>query len=149
MGITSNYNMAFFDFGDELDSPLNVQKEIDRFVLIDKQLFGLYNVLGNGVISGWDVLDNGFSRVRGISLAISPGIGIVNFIAAQTDVSGEINNLPPNSSLRIYAVLEGSTIRDRKVSFVFSLVDVVSDFSVQLASVVTGTSNIISIDNNV
>jgi len=149
MGTTANYNMAFFDFGDELDTSLNVQKEIDRFVLIDKQLFGLYNILGNGVVSGWDISDNGFSTNEGISVEISSGIGIVNFIAAQTTTTGNIRNLPPNSSFGIYAVLEGGTIRDRRISFNYSLVDISNNFAIQLARVVTGNASIISIDNDI
>ena len=50
MGTTQFYNMHYFDFGDDLTTALNVQHEIDRFTLIDNQLYGLYNVLGNGVI---------------------------------------------------------------------------------------------------
>ena len=35
MGQTTYYHLAFFDFGDQLDTAINVQKEIDRFVVID------------------------------------------------------------------------------------------------------------------
>jgi len=97
MGTTRYYNMAFFDFGDQLDTTLNVQKEIDRFVLIDKQIYGLYNIFSNGVISGWDVADAEFSEEFGITVDISAGIGIINFIAAETDITSSLINLPPNS----------------------------------------------------
>ena len=49
MGQTRYYGLCYFDFGDQLNSSINVQKEIDRFVVIDKQIFGLYSVFGNGV----------------------------------------------------------------------------------------------------
>ena len=50
MGQTKYYQMSFFDFGDNLSTPISVKKEIDRFVIIDKQLFGMYKIFGNGVI---------------------------------------------------------------------------------------------------
>jgi hypothetical protein len=52
-GATRKYGIAFFDFGDPLNSRINAQLEVDRFVLIDEQLFGLYSIFGDGVISGW------------------------------------------------------------------------------------------------
>ena len=48
MGQTKYYDLAFFDFGDQLNTPMSVQKEIDRFVVIDKQLYGMYRIFGNG-----------------------------------------------------------------------------------------------------
>ena len=120
MGTTRYYNMAFFDFGDQLDTTLNVQKETDRFVLIDKQIYGLYNIFSNGVISGWTVTDGGFSDETGISIDISVGIGIVNFLAAETNTTGNINNLPANSLFWVYSKVEGQTTKTRKISFVIS-----------------------------
>ena len=71
MGTTQYYSLAFFDFGDQLDTNLNVQKEIDRFMVIDKQLYGLYNIFGNGVINGWDVINNGYTVDNGISVSVA------------------------------------------------------------------------------
>ena len=71
MGQTKYYSMAFFDFGDNLTTPINVQKEIDRFIVIDKQLFGMYKIFGDGVIEGFNVSDAGFQEAKGISVNIS------------------------------------------------------------------------------
>ena len=71
MGQTRYYNLAYFDFGDRLNSGINVRKEIDRFVVIDKQLFGMYKIFGNGVIDGFNVSDAGFQDEKGISVNIS------------------------------------------------------------------------------
>ena len=120
MGTTRYYNMAFFDFGDQLDTTLNVQKETDRFILIDKQIYGLYNIFSNGVISGWTVADGGFNEETGIGIDISAGIGIINFIAAETDITGGLINLPPNSLFWVYAIVDGQTVLTRKISFVTS-----------------------------
>ena len=49
------YGLGFFDFGDPLGTDFSGQIEIDRFVFIDKQLYGLMSIWGNGVVSGWTV----------------------------------------------------------------------------------------------
>ena len=149
MGQTRYYGISFFDFGDDLNTPLNAQKEIDRFVLIDKQIYGLYNVFGNGVISGWDVQDGGYVEESGISISIDPGIGIIKYIAAQIDVTSGVSFLPSNSTVDIYAVLRDSTTRDRIVDFIASLVDLNNENAIKLARVVTGDNIILSIDNTV
>ena len=149
MGQTRYFDLTFFDFGDDLNTPLNAQKEIDRFVLIDKQIYGLYNVFGNGVISGWDVQDGGYVEESGISISIDPGIGIIKYIAAQIDVTSGVSFLPSNSTVDIYAVLRDSTTRDRIVDFIASLVDLNNENAIKLARVVTGDNIILSIDNTV
>ena len=140
--------MAFFDFGDELDAPLNIQKEVDRFVIIDKQLYGLYSVFGNGVLNGWTVSDNGFSESKGISVAVSPGQGIIRAIASETRFSGVVNNLPALSQVDIYAILQGSTVRNRTITFDYSQTEL-GDYAVRIARVTTGNNAVTTINNNI
>jgi hypothetical protein len=150
MGSTRYYDLAFFDFGDQLDSALNVKKEIDRFVMIDKQLYGLYNVFGNGVIDGWVAEDNGYSTTGGISVSIGTGIGIIEYMAAETNFPASIDFLPANSSVDVYATIVGSTARTRAVNFLIVLTGVsVSSTFIRIARVITGTNTILSIDNTV
>ncbi len=151
MGLTKYYHLAFFDFGDDLTTDLNVRKEVDRFVVIDKQLYGLYNVFGNGVIEGWEVSDNGYTQDEGISISISTGMGIIKYMAAETSLPGYLNNLPPNSVMNIYVVVTGSTVKDRVVKFIYSLINLspVDQFSVLLAKVTTGDNGVSLIDNTV
>ena len=84
MGQTRYYGLSFFDFGDSLNSAISVQKEINRFVVIDKQLYGMYQIFGNGVIDGFNVTDAGFQEGKGISVNVSEGNGIISFLASQT-----------------------------------------------------------------
>lgn len=147
MGQTRYYNLAFFDFGDRLNSGINVRKEIDRFVVIDKQLFGMYNIFGNGVIDGFTVSDAGFQSGKGISVNISEGTGVINFLAAQNQIPGTINGLPPNKVVSIYAKVVGATYLDRTVNFIYSTEPVPR--AIALAVVSTGADNILFIDNNV
>ena len=149
MGTTRFFSLAFFDFGDQLDSGLNVQKEIDRFVLIDKQLYGLYSIFGNGVIEGWSVTDSGSSITDGISVNISTGTGIINYIASQTDVPGRVSNLPPNRTLYIHAVLTGETTRTRIIDFVQTSSSDGGANSILLAKVVTSSDAVSFIDNTI
>ena len=149
MGTTKYFSLAFFDFGDQLDSALNVSKEIDRFVLIDKQLYGLYSIFGNGVIEGWSVTDGGVGQEDGISVNISNGLGIINFIASQTDLPGDLVNIPPNSVSYIYAILTGNTTRTRAISFNRSTSPFSSSNAILLAKVVTSSNAVAIIDNTV
>lgn len=149
MGTTRYFSLAFFDFGDQLDAPLNVNKEIDRFVLIDKQLYGLYSIFGNGAIDGWTITDGGVSTGEGISVDISNGLGIINFIASQTDVPGRLINIPPNSTSYVYAVLTGSTTRTRVINFNrFNEISAGTN-AILLAKVVTSSNAVSIIDNTV
>lgn len=148
-GSTKFYGMAYFDFGDRLDAPLNVKKEIDRFVLIDTQLYGLYNVFGNGVINGWTVTDNGVTDSTGISISVSSGTGIIKFIATETVSPVIVDGLPPNSTLLVYAALIEDTVINRVVDFTVSTTELSSKNMIQIAEVVTGNSSVKSINNDI
>jgi hypothetical protein len=147
MGQTKYYDLAYFDFGDRLNESINVQKEINRFVVIDKQLYGMYVIFGNGVIEGFNVSDAGFQESKGISVNVSEGIGIIEYLAAQTRTPGSITGLPPNSVVTIYATVTGSTYIDRKVNFQYSTSPLSN--GIKIAIVSTGSNNILFIDNNV
>jgi len=149
MGQTKYYSMSFFDFGERLESPLNIQKEIDRFVIVDKQLYGLYNVFGNGVINGWTVRDGGFTNNEGITITISQGNGIINYMAAESQIPSFVYTLTPNSILDIYATVVGTTVRDRIVSFFASTSSTLSSTStIRIARLATSNNSILYIDNN-
>ncbi len=148
MGQTRYFSLAFFDFGDRLDSAINIQKEIDRFVVIDKQLYGLYRVFGNGVINGWTVRDAGYQEGNGITVSVDEGVGIIDYKAAETFLPGYLYGLPPNSIVDIYATIMGSTSQDRVVNFVYSSIELVGTEYIRLARISTGSDSVIYIDNN-
>lgn len=149
MGQTRFFGLSFFDFGDRLDSSINVQKEIDRFVVVDKQLYGLYKIFGNGVISGWDITIGAYSSDNGINISVSEGIGIINYMAAQTDLPSYVYNLPPNSISDIYAIVVGETVFDRTVSFISSTLPISSEGKIRIARVATGDNSVLYFDQNV
>lgn len=83
-GVTPYYGLSFFDFRDRLDSGINVRKEIDRFLLIDKQLYGIYSIFGDGIIRGWGVSELAQINQEGIRVLINVGIGIINSLSVET-----------------------------------------------------------------
>ncbi|MCF7795989.1 hypothetical protein K9M42_02750 [Patescibacteria group bacterium] len=148
MGTTKFYGLTFFDFSDTLDSSLSIQKEIERFVVIDKQLYGLYSVFGNGVINGWDVQNNGYNIDNGISVLITEGIGIIKYMVAESMQVQYLNNLPSNSEITIFANSTGQTLQNRIVNFSFVIGGDIPEDTIKIATVVTGNENIVYVDND-
>jgi len=147
-GLTPFYGLSYFTFGDELGDGINVQREIDRFLVIDKQLYGLYAIFGNGAISGWDLsLRDDFGQ-NTISLNVSPGIGIINSLAVQTSTTSQVEDLPPNETVGVYAILTSGTVRTRDVLFAWSRT-IPSGNAVLLANVTVGEASVTSIDTSV
>lgn len=147
-GQTPYYGLAFFDFKDRLDLPINVRKEIERFLMIDKQLYGLYTIFGSGVIRGWEVSEPvRDTQQQSIQVTVDPGIGIIDLIATETTFPITVRNLPVNDTVDIYAVVTGGTINSRDVEFVWSRVSP-GGGSVRLARVVTGSNDVVSVDSS-
>lgn len=142
-GKTPNYGLAFFDFRDRLDSTLSVKMETDRFLTIDKQLFGLYSIFGNGVISGL--------RARKASddanaVEIDPGQVFVNLLSGELRVPQRISNLPPNRTMYIFCTVTGSTQKTRRLRFFTS--DITSHSSaIRLSKIQTIGSEVRIVDN--
>ena len=78
--------------------PVDALEDSRRMLTIDRQLLGLFQVFGNGVISGWNVVSSG-----PLTVSVLPGTGHIAFLAAQTSDAVSVGPLPPNSSNYIYA----------------------------------------------
>jgi hypothetical protein len=142
-GETPQLHLTFFDFGDHLDDPLNVQKEVNRFMLLDTQMFAMASIFGDGVVNGWTVNDSG----TGLSITIDAGIGLLNGISSETAFPTTLSNLPPNSTISIYAVNTTTTAADNSITFTASINTL--DNALLLATVTTGGTAISNIDNTV
>ena len=147
-GSTPYFGLSYFDFRDRLDSGINIQKEIDRFLVIDKQLYGLYFIFGNGVVSGWEVSSRNNSISNSLSVSVSAGIGIIDSVASETSSPVVVQGLPPNDRVEIYAVLTGGTISTRSIDFIWSR-SPLGSYAIRLASVTTSNSDVSSIDTSV
>jgi len=144
-GLTPFYGLSYFNFGDDLGDGINVQREIDRFLVIDKQLYGLYAVFGDGIVSGWEISERNTFGKNVISIDISPGIGIISGLSVQTDSTGGVEELPPNEIFYIYATMTGGTVRTRDVDFVWSRT-LPTNNAVRIARITTNETNITDID---
>lgn len=147
-GFSPFYRLAMFDFGDRLDYSINIQREIDRFLMIDRQLQGLYSVFDNGVITGWEVFDNGFSEVSGINVGITPGSGIIDSIAAQTSSTVLIEALQPSGTFGVYAYNVGSTVANRATQFYVGSTAPNAE-AILISRIITSENGISSIDDTV
>ena len=148
-GKTSFFNLAYFDISDNMSEQVNVQREIDRFTFIDRQLFGYYSIFGNGIVFGLDVYDYGYTSDGGIAIGISSGNAIIGGRSSYLYVDNKINGLSANDSFSIYAYY--SNVLDTSsgtIKFYVSKNRINTD-SILLATVSTGATSIISIDKTV
>ena len=147
MASTRHFGIGFFDFGTPLGTDFSGQVEIDRFVFVDRMLFGLMSIFGNGVVSGWEVEAPGQ-----FSVSVSEGFGNINFMSGRTTFPATVNNLPSNSTFYIYAKTRARTTFTEEVEFLFHSSATLSeaDFNFLLLSrVTTGGIGVESIDSTV
>lgn len=144
-GSTRYFGLGFFDFGDPLGTDFAAQVEIDRFVFIDKQLYGLMSIFGNGVISGWTV-----AAEESFSLSISEGYGNINFTAARSTFPDTIEDVPPNSVNYVFAKYTERSTYSEETEFILSPTRNLNDPNfLLLAEVISGPVSITSVDNSI
>ncbi len=144
---TKFFGLGFFDFGDPLGTDFAGQVEIDRWVFIDKQLFGLMSIFGNGVVEGWTV-----TAEESFVIGINEGFGNINFIAGRTTFPTTISELPASSVNYVYAKAKLRTTFTEEVEFVLSSSATRGETDpnfLLLAKVITGVASVESIDNSV
>lgn len=130
---TDKFNLGYYEEGEITDAIT----EVLRWSTVDHQLGGLFDIFGNGVISGWD-----FSvyEDENFLLAISPGYGHVGGVAVEsTGVS--VVELAPSTRNYIYAVKQWNSSYTKNVGFVSTAVHVVSDDYLYLGYVDTAADS--------
>lgn len=137
MKFTENYKLGSVEAYSYLD-PLEDSR---RFMTIDRQLLGLFQVFGNGIVTGWTVTPG-----SGLNVSISPGRGHVNFISAETNVPHAISDLLPNAINYIYAKATSSTRYDRNPAFFSDIVKFGQGEQILLAAITTSGGAVIKID---
>lgn len=140
MKFTEHYRLGSVVAGGTLD-PIEDSR---RFLVIDRQLLGLYQVFGNGVVTGWDV-----SNAGGLSVAISPGRGHVFFESAMTPDVRTVTGLVGGATNYIYAQAVDTTRLDRDVVFFADTTLFNGSNTVLLAAVSTNAATVTSIDTSV
>jgi len=105
---TNKYQLPYF----EQDDFTEAATEMQRWETLDAQLFALFDVIGNGIKTGWDLLIS-----DGLNVTISPGSGHVAFVAVESVDSVTIENLLPNTVQYIYAEITEDSYWNQTTSF--------------------------------
>jgi hypothetical protein len=113
---TEKYNFGYFEPGDTTET---VGIESYRWRVIDAQMDALFNVLGDGVISGWDFVVNDFDE---FVLSITPGSGHISNVAVES-TDTETLTLPANTKSYIYAISSDESFYTKGVTFTASTND--------------------------
>jgi len=120
-----------------------------RAVTIDNQLYAFATIFGNGVISGWDVEGN----LTGFQVSISAGKGLIRWMAGETDTTSVLSNLPANrdadNPIYVFVTYTNTTTQDRSVSFFFNTDGVAPAFALLLATIITNSTGVVSVDTSV
>jgi len=77
-GETEKYKLGWLEPGDNTAAP-DIERE--RWLTVDRQLFGLFKVLGNGIVDGWDLIT---SDNTVLEITVSAGSGHVDYVVADT-----------------------------------------------------------------
>jgi len=104
---TSKYKLGYFEEGDTTSSTLEMQ----RWETLDSQLYALYQIIGNGIIEGWDIIQS-----SGLSIVVTPGSGNVNFVAVNSK-DGTTVELTSNTRNYIYAKLSDTSYWTQETRF--------------------------------
>lgn len=105
---TTKYQLGYFEQGDRTSSSVEMQ----RWETLDAQIYALFDVLGNGIIDGWNILAS-----SGLSSIITVGSGHVNFVAVKTVENVTLDGLNPNARNYIYAFLTTDSYWTQNVTF--------------------------------
>lgn len=138
MRFTDHYRLSSPVAGE----PLDALEDSKRFLVIDRQLLGLFQIFGNGVIIGWDLSQSG-----GLAVSVSTGRGNVNFMSAETTEVREVSDLLPNSTNYIYAQVTDTTAFDRDIEFVSDTDILTTNGRVLLGAAITNDSAVTEIDS--
>lgn len=137
MRFTDHYRLGSIEVGE----PLNASEDSRRFLTIDRQLLGLFQVFGNGIIEGWDV-----SLAGGLNVSVAAGRGHINFMSTETTEPRTVSGLTPNTTNYIYAQAVDETRYSRDVYMFSDVVLYNSTQAILLAAVTTGDAAVDSID---
>lgn len=127
---TSKYGLTYFEKGDFTSSI----PEMQRWETLDNQLYSLFNIIGNGVLTGWDIIES-----DGLSVVITPGSGHVSFVSVATTVNTTVP-LTGSATNYIYASLTVDSYWTQKVTFLSSVSENTND-NVLLVGIVTTNAN--------
>lgn len=105
---TTNYKLGYYLSG-EFTDPFT---ESNRWNTVDAQLRGIYEIVGNGVLTGWQISGASDS----LEISISAGKGIVSFVTCESLTGTSLTVLPKRINY-IYAALTPNSYWTKSVAF--------------------------------
>lgn len=138
---TPRFKFGYFDFNEEVS---DASVEIGRWERLDAQLYGLFTIFGNGIISGLNV-----EEVPGDKLAIqvTEGRAHINFTSVSTTFPVNLELLP-NTVNFVYAVYNQDTPATQNVDFITSGTRILDPYHLELAIVTVNESAVDTIDTS-
>jgi hypothetical protein len=137
---TENFNLLYAAEGEIITPDI----EENRYLTIDRQLLGLFEIFGNGVIEGWNV-----SSGDGLIAIITSGRGIVDLKYLESNVANSLVNLPAESTLYLYVDKLAISNIDIEPNFYVAPILEDRDEALLLAVITTGPTSITNIDESV
>lgn len=145
---TPYLGLGYFDYRDRLDASMSVRIEAERFNLIDRQIYGLFSIFGDGIVSGMQAVIRTSSITGERVIEIQPGTVVIRGRAYVTDVPVEIPDSGLSGQYYIYMVDSEINQGERQLGFGFDK-SALSNIGVRLCKVFAPSGNVASIDNSV
>ena len=140
---TEKYQLGYYLEGELTDGTT----EFRRWTTLDAQLRGLFAIVGDGVIDGWEVrksttIDDGVS--------VTSGSGVIAFLSCESTESTNVYPLFPGVDNYIYAYKTDTTYWEGDVTFGVSMSSATPEGAILLSKVTTDVDgNITAIDSTV
>jgi plastocyanin len=131
---TPKYKFGYLEAGDRTNVSV-VERE--RWLALDRQILGLFQIMGNGIIDGWNLVSNDNTVFQ---ITVTIGAGHINYVAAET-TDDVILSLEPDSVNMIYAGIDVDTYYSGYTRFVSTTTVPNDDTLLYLGSVTTNPSS--------
>jgi len=137
---TNKYQLSYFEQDDTTDAATEMQ----RWESLDAQLFAVFDVLGNGIKTGW-----GLTVSEGLNITVGPGSGHVAFVAVESTDSFTIEGLNQNTTMYVYAEIQEDSYWSQNVNFsAYLSFHETDDESLYLGSVTTDDVSVTAISTD-
>jgi len=138
---TEQYRLGYYVEG-ELTDGITEER---RWLTVDAQLRGLFEVIGNGVLDGWGLSQNSSSS---FAVDVSPGSGVASFVSMLTESSQTVPSLLPSCDNYVFASTTPSTYWTRSPVFSAASSPTPGPGSILLGKITTDTEGITAIDTS-
>jgi hypothetical protein len=145
---TSYLGLGYFDYRDRLDTSMSVRVEAERFNIIDRQLYGILSIFGDGVVTGMQAVIRQSSISGTQSIEIQAGTVIIRGRAYILDNPVEITDTGVSGEFYLYAIDSDISQGERQLGFGFDK-SPLSSIGVRICRVFAPFGNVSSVDNAV